>query len=150
MEDLVEHAEGNGGGCLVAAMGAARELVKLVEQTDPERFGRDQHWQRCVAPVGASVAGQLVCKTILAIVSAKQDSIQYFLRDPRNLAAGAARAALWLSAQEVLQVKAAEGDKDDAEEGVVKKVVRRCRVPYMCSVRVGGLVEQSAAFVPSR
>ena len=90
MEDLVEHAEGNGGGCLVAAMGAARELVELVEQTDPERFGRDQRWQRCVAPIGASVAGQLLCKTILAIVSAKQDSIQYFLGDPRNLAAGAA------------------------------------------------------------
>jgi hypothetical protein len=31
------------------------------------------------------------------VVGVQKDNMHFFLRDPRNLAAGAARAALWIS-----------------------------------------------------
>lgn len=61
-----------------------------------------------------------------------------FLRDPRNLAAGAARAALWLDEEK----EAASGTKGGTGKvGSPKspgreprKVVRRCHLPYGCAV----------------
>ena len=41
-----------------------------------------------VAPVGPSCAGELLCRTLLSVIGAQKDNIHFFLRDPRNLAAG--------------------------------------------------------------
>jgi len=72
-----------------------------------------------LAPVGVSLCGEAAARSLLRVLHASPDSIHLFLKDPRNLAAGAARAALWIRCP------------PGAPEGAV---VRRCLIEYTFAV----------------
>jgi len=62
---------------------------------------------------------QVASRCLLKVLRASADSIHLFLKDPRNLAAGAARAALWIK------------HPSGSGEG---RVVRRCLMDYSFAV----------------
>jgi hypothetical protein len=149
--DLVASAAGDAAETSMSAVvSAASQLMQELSDKDPAKFGKAGEGGsvlRGVAPIGPSCAGELLCKTLLSVVGAQKDNIHFFLRDPRNLAAGAARAALWFA--DGNSSKSVEGGEtageaaggEEAGEGKkeVRNVVRRCAVSYMCSVRVSDL-----------
>jgi hypothetical protein len=73
------------------SLDAARKFCEMIR--DSAQPAQANAAVSAVSPLGPSICGNVIARALQSALSIDPDRTHYFLTDPRNLAAGAARAA---------------------------------------------------------